>query len=212
MFRIIAIICCAILLTTVLFACTVKMPVSLELQIQDPPQKKIPKKLLVVMSREQSEAVFIYKKGAFADIFVFDAGRSIQVNLMRAMGSMFQELQFANDIPAVKDRFDLYLRAEFKGAEVHAGSLFGQSKVNIFADYSLLDKNGADLKKIETRGNIQRGYSGSTKGMAVGVVLAPVAGAASGMQGRRDIANMWDDAVALSLTQLMQELRAIVGP
>ncbi len=194
------------ILTVSLSGCAFNVPVSTELKIDNPSAKKLPKKVLVVMSKDEVDSAYSHKENAFADKLVFAAGKSIQSNLLRAMGSMFSQADFANAIPATKGGYDYYLLADFKDAKLQTGTtIFGESKFNIFTDFDLLDAQGARLKKIETNGEVQKGFSSSTKW----TVLA--SSVASGLSKQRDLGRLWDDAMANSLTQLMQEMEVVLN-
>lgn len=190
-----------------LSACAFNVPVSTDLTVGNPPEKKIPKRIMVVMSQKKVDSTFSYKESALADNLVFAAGKSIQANLVRAMGSMFRQADFANAIPAGKGGYDYYLLADFKDAKLQtATTIYGESKINIFVDYDLLDAQGARLKKIETTGEVQKGYSSATKWTPV------FSSVASGLSKQQDLGRLWDDAMANSLTQLMQEIDMTINP
>jgi hypothetical protein len=200
--------------------CTHNIPVSMNLQIQKPSESKIQKKILVVMNKEQSEMLIRKKPGTFSDTFEFEAGKSISTNLVTAMKAMFEAVDFANEYPSGQGGFDYYLTAQLADHKLDWGSnVFSDWKYDVHINYELLDSSRKPLLAVPTDGSsknmITTGETGSiiASGIAVWILTpfvpikaASIAGLSGAGRGYSVIGRTWDDAVADSITQLMNKL------
>lgn len=195
--------------------CTHNIPVSMNLQIQKPSEQKIQKKVLVVMSKEQSEMLIRNKPGAFSDTLEFEAGKSVSTNLMTAMKAMFEAVDFANEYPSGQVGYDYYLTVQLKDHKLDWGSnAFSDWKYNVYINYELMDSSRKPLLVVPTDGSsknrITGGEAGSiiATGIAVWILtpIAPIAAISGAGRGYSVMGRTWDDALADSITQLMNKL------
>jgi len=195
--------------------CTHTIPLSMNLQIQKPLERKIPKKVLVIMSKELAEMVIRHKPGAFSDTLAFAAGKSIAANLLTAMRAMFETVDFANEFPAGRATYDYYLTVKLRDHKFDWGShAFSDWKYNVNIDYELLDPIRKTLLTVPTDGSSQNQITGAERGsiIATGIAvwvlmpIAPIAAVSGAGRGYSVMGRTWDDAVADSITQLMNNL------
>jgi hypothetical protein len=195
--------------------CTHTIPLSMNLQIQKPLERKIPKKVLVIMNKELAEMVIQHKPGAFSDTLAFAAGESIAANLMTAMKAMFETIDFANEFPAGPAAYDYYLMVKLRDHKFDWGShAFSDWKYNVNIDYELLDPLRKTLLAVPTKGRSQNQITGAERdsiiatGIAVWVLtpIAPIAAVSGAGRGYSVMGRTWDEALADSITQLMNSL------
>ena len=204
-----------LVLIILMFGCTHNIPLSMNLQIQKPVERKIPKKVLVIINKETAELVIRHKPGAFADTLSFAAGESISANLITALRAMFETVDLANDYPAGPAIHDYYLVVKLREHKFDWGSsAFSDWKYNVNVDYDLLDPSKKLLLNVATKGSSENKITGAEKGsiIATGIAVwvltpvAPIAAVSGAGRGYSVMGKTWDDALADSLTQLMNNL------
>jgi len=193
-------LCCIFMIVGA--GCTRNIQVSTNLQVQNPPEQKISKKVLVVMSKEQAETIILEKPGAFSlDTFRFEAGKSISSNLVTAMKTIFESADFAYELPRDGGSFDHYILANYKNYKIEWGStVFSPININVYIDYDLLDVNKGKGLAVSTDGS-------STWQRAGGEVVALINPFVSILVTSSAIGQTWDQAVANSISQWMSELQ-----
>ena len=191
--------CCLLLIAA---GCTQNIQVSTNMQMQNLSEKKIGYKVLVVMSKEQAEKVILEKPGAFSDNYSFEAGKSISVNLLNMMKILFNEADFANELPLKTNAYDYYILANIKRYKIEWGSTaFSQISMNVYIDYDLLNAKKEKVLPVLTDGS-------STWQRSGGEVVAVINPFVSIFVTKSAIGDAWDRAVANSLSQWVTELQA----
>ena len=154
-------------------SCTHTIPLSVNLQIQKPAERKIPKKVLVIINKELAELVIHHKPGAFADTLSFAAGKSISANLITAMRAMFETVDLANDYPAGPAAHDYYLVVKLREHKFAWGSsAFSDWKYNVNIDYDLLDPSMRLLLNVATKGSSENRITGAERGSIIATGIA----------------------------------------
>ncbi len=181
--------------------CTRNVKVSNDMQFKNPFTEKIQKKVLVVMSKEQAEAIVLEKPGALADTFRFEAGKSISSNLVAAMKAMFQSADFAYELPLNRDSFDYYILANYKSYKIEWGSTaFSTINMNVYIDYNLIDARKKKVLAVSTDGSSSWQRSG-------GEVAALINPFVNIFVTDSALGQAWDQAVANSISQWAFELQ-----
>jgi hypothetical protein len=184
-----------------LAGCTRNIQVSTNIPFKNPQDQKNSQKVLVVMSKEQTEAIILEKPGAFADTFKIEAGKSISSNLVSAMQVMFKSADFAHETPPQGASFDYYILAHYKNYKIEWGSTaFSPVTMNIYIDYDLLDARKEKVLAVSTDGSSTWQRSG---GEAVAVINPFV----NIFITNSALGQAWDQAVANSISQWMFELQ-----
>lgn len=181
--------------------CTRHIQVSTNMQMQNPPGKKIGYKVLVVMSKDQAEQVILEKPGALSDNFSFEAGKSISVNLLNMMKAIFKEADFAHEIPAGAAGYDYFILANYKKYNIEWGSTaFSAINMNVYIDYDLLNVKKLKILSVGTDGTSTWRRSG---GEAVALINPFVSMGIT----KSALGDAWDRAVANSLSQWVTQLQ-----
>lgn len=196
---VILVLCCGLMVLGA--GCTRNIQVSKNLPIQNPPMKKITKKVLVVMSREQAESVILEKPGALSDNFRIEAGSSISSNVVMAMKALFESADFSHEYPREGGSHDAYVLVNFKNHRIEWGSTaFSPVNMNVFIDYQLLDKTRRKELVVSTDGS-------STWRRTGGEAAAVINPFVSILLTDSSLGRAWDQAVANSISQWVHELQ-----
>lgn len=188
--------------------CAIKIPVSTSMKVQNPPPKKISKKIVVVMSKEQADKILLYKKSALANPFSFEAGKSVSSNLTQAMQIMFDSAEFSTELPTAARTYDFVLVAEIKDAKFDFPFLSTADKmVNVYIDYDLFGANQVKLFHLSTDGNSTAQASVAEKVL----LFFPVLFSSRGDMEIDRIGQAWDLAVINSITQVMDVMSRQFG-
>ena len=197
-YKIVLIIFCSFIM---LAGCTRNIQVSTNLPFKNPQEGKINQKMLVVMSKEQTEAIILEKPGALADTFKIEAGKSISSNLTTAMKTIFERADFVNELRRNGDPFDYYILARYKNYKIEWGSTaFSPVTMNIYIDYDLLDARKEKVLAVSTDGS-------STWQRAGGEAVAIINPFVNIFVTNSALGQAWDQAVANSISQWMSELQ-----
>ncbi len=191
--------------------CTIKIPLSKNIVFQNPRGEKIPKKVCVIVSKEEAGKVVKHKGTIIESPLRFDVGESISTNLPNAMKTMFQDVDFSNDFPGEGSGCDYYVVPTFKSFELYHGSAFSAKKVDAFIDYELLGAEKKQISAINTKGSSVRARTGAEKTQVVLAGVFPVARDAMFKQDQRAIGEAWDMALADSIVQLATELEKYIS-
>ena len=190
-------------LALLISGCAIKIPVSTSMKVQNIPTKKVNKKMLVVMSKEQEQKIILYKKSALANPFLFEAGKSVSLNLTQAMQVMFSSAEFSNDESSSGGTYDFVLVAEIKDAKFDFPFLSTADKrVNVYIDYDLFGTDRGKLLHLSTDGNSIAQASVAEKVL----VFFPVLWSTRGNMEIDRIGQAWDLAVINSITQVMDSM------
>lgn len=196
--KIVLAIWCSIIM---LAGCTRNIQVSTNLPFKNPQDQKNSQKVLVIMSKEQAEAIILEKPGALADTFKIEAGKSISSNIVNAMKVIFESADFAHELPQKGTSFDYYILARYKSYKIEWGSTaFSPVTMNIYMDYDLLDARKEKVLAVSTDGS-------STWQRAGGEAVAIINPFVNIFVTNSALGQAWDQAVANSISQWMSELQ-----
>lgn len=197
-YRIVLAMCCSVIM---LAGCTRNIQVSTNLPFKNPQDQKYSQKVLVVMGKEQTEAIILEKPGPLADTFKIEAGKSISSNLTTAMKTIFERSDFVNELPRNGDPFDYYILAHYKNYKIEWGSTaFSPVTMNVYIDYDLLDARKEKVFAVSTDGS-------STWQRSGGEVAAIINPFVNIFVTNSALGQAWDQAVANSISQWMSELQ-----
>lgn len=196
--KIVLAIWCSVL---ILAGCTRNIQVSTNLPFKNPQDQKVSQKVIVVMSKEQAEAVILEKPGALADTFRIEAGKSISSNLTAAMKTIFERADFVNELPRNGAPSDYYVVANYKNYKIEWGSTaFSPITMNIYIDYDLLNARKEKVFAVSTDGS-------STWQRAGGEAVAIINPFVNIFVTNSALGQAWDQAVANSISQWMSEIQ-----
>ena len=189
----------------ILAGCTRNIRVSTDMQMQNPPEKKIGNRVLIVMSKEQAERVIVEKPGAMSDYFSFEAGKSVKMNLLNMMKALFNEADFANELTSNKNSYDYYILVNFKNHKIEWGaSAFSEISMNVYIDYNLINAKNIKLLPVSTDGSSNWQRSG-------GGVVALINPFVSIGVTDTALGKAWDRAIANSLSQWVMALQGYLN-
>ncbi len=157
---------------------------------------------MVVMDKNTSEKVIVFKPGAFSDKFSLNGGESIKSNALSFISSQFQEVDFANEI-SENENYDYYLKVDWKDYKIDMGkSIFSDTKTNLYIDYIVMDSKKNIIFTTVTDGNSVERLSGN----AIATAINPFAFIAT-KKAEELIANSWNEALANSISQFSLQLQ-----
>ena len=143
----------------VITGCSYNVPLRHKLVINNPPNPKYNKKILVIMPRQQAQKVIRHSPQP-GDTYVFAGGPALKDMLVNVLGQLFKEVAYSESRDKANSNYDLAVDVNFRSYDITL-NIYTGNVVKLGIDYTLLDKKGKVLKKIPTNTSSKDKYSGS---------------------------------------------------
>lgn len=142
-----------------IIGCAHQVPLKHELELSSPPDKKIDKKILLVIPAKHAALVINHKPDPLADTYVFAGGPSLKGTLQDVLSQLYRETDFAHALPSGGGDYDLAVVVDFQSWDIIL-NIYTGNVVTLGINYSILDGNDDTLSSVPTKTSSKDQYSG----------------------------------------------------
>ena len=183
--------------------CSHNVPLRHSLELSNPPNPKLVKKVVLVMPGDQANLVIRHKPDPLADTYVFAGGTALKDTLMSVLGQLFQEATFADALNEGQSPYDMAIEVNLNNYEIIL-NIYTGNVVNLGIDYTVYNQEGSKIKLISTNASSKDRYSG---GDLAATFLAGAFYNIGKMKASSGAA--WDQATTNSIAELVDNLMII---
>jgi len=191
-------------LSVIVLGCAYQVPLMRELALEEPPDPKYDKSIVLVMSAEQAQQVIEYSP-QFGDTYVFEGGAALKDLSMNILGQLYREVRYTETVSGAGD-CDLAVEASLRNYEIYMSFRQGNT-VRLGIDYTIFDSQGNIVEELSTNSSSQEPYRGGER------VTALLVGAFYNIGKMKEkVGAAWDTAAVNSIGELLDTLLAMDTP
>jgi hypothetical protein len=195
----------AAVLSVIVLGCAYQVPLMRELVLEEPPDPKYDKSIVLVMSAEQARQVIEYSP-QFGDTYVFEGGAALKDLSMNILGQLYREVRYTETVSGVGD-CDLAVEASLRDYNIRMSVKHGNT-VRLNIDYKIFDSEGNVVEELSTNTSSTDKYTGGELVMVY--LIKPLLFNIRKM--KEMVGAAWDTAAVYSIAEMVDTLLAMDAP
>ncbi|MBN1834476.1 MAG: hypothetical protein JW820_01430 [Spirochaetales bacterium] len=192
-------------LSVVALGCAYQVPLMRELPMEETPDPKYDKSILLVMSAEQAGQVIKYSP-QLGDTYVFEGGPALKELTMSILGQFYREVGYAESVSS-GGTYDLAVETSLRDYEISMSVRKGNT-VRLNIDYRVFDGEGNVVEELSTNTSSTDKYSGGEVVMVY--LIRPLFFNIKKM--KEMVGTAWDTAAVYSIAEMVDTLIAFEQP